>query len=257
MRSSACSASPAEAGIKVMLDGQGSDEIFGGYYTLLGGADLRAARRSASSDRTARARERSRECAGLSRAHACHGSGAAAAGIDQGAVARSFASRSFRTGSRLAGSGKARAAAPARPRAGRDALRQELKLCVEHLTLPALLRYEDGNSMHFSIESRVPFCTPDLAQFALSLPPHYLVADDGDTKSVFRAAVADLVPEAILRREKVGFAVPSARGCGACANGSKGRRTRRCRSSSPMRSAARSPRHWRSTGDGHRTCGGS
>ena len=62
--------------------------------------------------------------------------------------------------------------------------------------------------MHFSIESRVPFCTPDLAQFALSLPAHYLIDDDGDTKSVFRAAVADLVPEAILRREKVGFAVP-------------------------------------------------
>jgi asparagine synthase (glutamine-hydrolysing) len=91
---------------------------------------------------------------------------------------------------------------------GRDALRQELKLAVEHLTLPALLRYEDGNSMHFSIESRVPYCTPDLAQFALSLPDEYLIADDGDTKSVFRAAVADLVPEPILRREKVGFSVP-------------------------------------------------
>jgi asparagine synthase (glutamine-hydrolysing) len=91
---------------------------------------------------------------------------------------------------------------------GRDALRQELKLAVEHLTLPALLRYEDGNSMHFSIESRVPFCTPRLAEFALSLPPEYLIADDGDTKSVFRAAVEDLVPREILRREKVGFAVP-------------------------------------------------
>jgi asparagine synthase (glutamine-hydrolysing) len=40
------------------------------------------------------------------------------------------------------------------------------------------------------------------------LPDEYLIADDGETKSVFRAAVADLVPEAILRREKVGFAVP-------------------------------------------------
>jgi asparagine synthase (glutamine-hydrolysing) len=83
-----------------------------------------------------------------------------------------------------------------------------LKLCVEHLTLPALLRYEDGNSMHFSIESRVPFCTPALAEFALSLPAEYLISGDGDTKSVFRAAVADLVPKPILRREKVGFAVP-------------------------------------------------
>ena len=90
---------------------------------------------------------------------------------------------------------------------GRDALRQELKLAVEHLTLPALLRYEDGNSMHFSIESRVPFCTPGLAEFALSLPPEYLIADDGDTKSVFRAAVEDLVPRESWAG-KGGFAVP-------------------------------------------------
>jgi asparagine synthase (glutamine-hydrolysing) len=79
---------------------------------------------------------------------------------------------------------------------------------VEQLTLPALLRYEDANSMHFSIESRVPFCTPRLAEFALSLPEACLVSDVGDTKHVFREAMSGLVPPPILRREKVGFAVP-------------------------------------------------
>ena len=36
--------------------------------------------------------------------------------------------------------------------------------------LQALLRYEDRNSMAHSIESRVPFLTPQLARFIYSLP---------------------------------------------------------------------------------------
>ena len=192
-----------------MLDGQGSDEIFGGYYTLLGArisgllADLRlaTARRvlaaAPSNARSYRARMLATAAGRLLPASI------------QGAVARSFGEPEFPDWL-AAGWFRERRVQPRLRDHGRgsDALRQELKLCVEHLTLPALLRYEDGNSMHFSIESRVPFCTPDLAQFALSLPAHYLIADDGDTKSVFRAAVSDLVPAAILRREKVGFAVP-------------------------------------------------
>jgi asparagine synthase (glutamine-hydrolysing) len=199
----------SQAGIKVMLDGQGSDEIFGGYYTLLGArisgllADLRlaTARRvlaaAPSNARSYRARMLATAAGRLLPASI------------QGAVARGFGEPEFPDWL-AAGWFRERRVQPRLRDHGRgsDALRQELKLCVEHLTLPALLRYEDGNSMHFSIESRVPFCTPDLAQFALSLPAHYLIADDGDTKSVFRAAVSDLVPAAILRREKVGFAVP-------------------------------------------------
>ena len=198
-----------EAGIKVMLDGQGSDEIFGGYYTLIGaritgllaGLRLAAARRVlASAPRNARA-YRARmlaTAAGRLLPRSLQQLAASTAGEPEFPPWLSgswFRERGVRP--RLRDHGR-----------GREALREELKLSVEHLTLPALLRYEDGNSMHFSIESRVPFCTPALAEFALSLPAEYLIADDGDTKSVFRAAVADLVPEPVLRREKVGFAVP-------------------------------------------------
>ena len=42
-----------------------------------------------------------------------------------------------------------------------------------------LLRYEDRNSMAYSIESRVPFLTPQLARFVLSLPEAYLIDRDG------------------------------------------------------------------------------
>ena len=75
--------------------------------------------------------------------------------------------------------------------------------------LAALLRHGDRNSMHWSIESRVPFLTADLAEFMLSLPEDYLLSSSGETKHVFRAAMRGIVPDVILdRRDKIGFATP-------------------------------------------------
>jgi asparagine synthase (glutamine-hydrolysing) len=75
--------------------------------------------------------------------------------------------------------------------------------------LPALLRHGDRNSMHFSVESRVPFLTIEIANFLLSLPEHYLISQSGETKSVFRAAMRGIVPDSILdRKDKIGFATP-------------------------------------------------
>jgi asparagine synthase (glutamine-hydrolysing) len=75
-----------------------------------------------------------------------------------------------------------------------------------------LLRYEDRNSMAWSIESRVPFLTPALAEHFLSLPEEYLISADGVTKHVFREAMRGIVPDAILdRRDKIGFATPEKR----------------------------------------------
>lgn len=75
--------------------------------------------------------------------------------------------------------------------------------------LPSLLRYEDRNSMANSVESRVPFLTPDLVNFLGRLPERYLIACDGTSKAVFRKAMRGIVPDAILdRRDKLGFATP-------------------------------------------------
>jgi asparagine synthase (glutamine-hydrolysing) len=75
--------------------------------------------------------------------------------------------------------------------------------------LPSLLRYGDRNAMAFSIENRVPFLTVPLAEFLLSLPEQYLIAENGETKSVFRAAMRGIVPDAVLdRRDKLGFETP-------------------------------------------------
>ena len=88
-------------------------------------------------------------------------------------------------------------------------LNAELLLCLTQRGLPALLRHGDRNSMRFSVESRVPFLTLNLVNLLLSLPESYLISNNGETKSVFRAAMRGIVPDQILdRRDKIGFETP-------------------------------------------------
>jgi asparagine synthase (glutamine-hydrolysing) len=86
--------------------------------------------------------------------------------------------------------------------------------------LPSLLRYGDRNAMRFSVENRVPFLTIPLAELLLSLPESYLVSPSGETKHVFRAAMRGIVPDAILdRRDKIGFETPMSHWLGHMAPG--------------------------------------
>ena len=76
-------------------------------------------------------------------------------------------------------------------------------------SLPAILRYEDRNSMAFSIESRVPFLTIPLVEYAMRLPESHLIAETGLGKHVLREAVRPFVPDQLVdRRDKIGFATP-------------------------------------------------
>jgi asparagine synthase (glutamine-hydrolysing) len=75
--------------------------------------------------------------------------------------------------------------------------------------LTHLLRHGDRNSMHFGIESRVPFLTLDMVNLLLSMPEEYLISPQGETKHVFRAAMRGIVPDDVLdRKDKIGFATP-------------------------------------------------
>jgi asparagine synthase (glutamine-hydrolysing) len=76
-------------------------------------------------------------------------------------------------------------------------------------SIPALLRHADRNSMHWSVESRVPFLNPEIVNFALALPESYLISPRGETKSVLREALRGIVPEEVLyRKDKIGFQTP-------------------------------------------------
>ncbi|CAB3901008.1 Asparagine synthetase [glutamine-hydrolyzing] 1 [Achromobacter insuavis] len=94
------------------------------------------------------------------------------------------------------------------PERGRH-LMGELAQSLTHRGLGWLLRHGDRNSMRFSIESRVPFLTTEIADFVLGLPEEYLISPQGETKHLFRAAMRNIVPDAILdRRDKIGFETP-------------------------------------------------
>ena len=88
-------------------------------------------------------------------------------------------------------------------------LTEQLRAALTGSGLNSLLRHSDRSSMHWSIENRVPFLTVEMAEFALSLPESYLVSKQGETKSVFREAMRGLVPDVILdRKDKIGFETP-------------------------------------------------
>ncbi len=88
-------------------------------------------------------------------------------------------------------------------------VKAELRASLLERGLQSLLRHGDRNSMHWSVESRVPFLDRALVQFTLSLPERFLVDPSGTSKAVLRKAMKGLVPEEILlRRDKVGFETP-------------------------------------------------
>jgi asparagine synthase (glutamine-hydrolysing) len=75
-------------------------------------------------------------------------------------------------------------------------------------TLPQLLRMEDRSSMAFSIEARVPLLDHTMVELGLSLPDH-LKIHAGWSKFAVRQATIGVVPDFVrLRKTKLGFAAP-------------------------------------------------
>jgi asparagine synthase (glutamine-hydrolysing) len=95
-------------------------------------------------------------------------------------------------------------------RASMNDLGAKLHADVFRFSLPALLRYEDRNSMAFSIESRTPLLDYRLAEHIFSLPLT-MIMRGGWTKWVFRKAMDGRLPtEVQWRKDKMGFVTPEA-----------------------------------------------
>lgn len=203
-----------ECGITVTLDGQGADEMLGGYIGFPGERVRSLLDAGRLSDALAFLRQWSRwpgrsMAMGVKAAMAEWSTGIPhelmrmAAGMNNtpdwvdGNVVREMGLEArvprFRSGTEAI---------------GRRMPAQMANMLMRH-GLPGLLRHGDRNSMRFSIESRVPFLTLAQVEFALSLPEHYLVSDAGETKHVFRRAMQGIVPDEILsRKDKIGFEPP-------------------------------------------------
>jgi len=84
-------------------------------------------------------------------------------------------------------------------------LRKEMLEQTIYNTLPVALNYSDNNAMSHSIENRSPFLDRKLFEFVYTLPNNYLIKN-GYLKYILRDAFSDIVPKKIsFNYEKKGF----------------------------------------------------
>ena len=89
-----------------------------------------------------------------------------------------------------------------------DNLKKRLIEDIFYNSLPSLLRYEDRNSMRYSIEGRVPFLDFNLLRYLFNLSDNAII-NLGWNKNILRQSMKQLLPELILkRRNKIGFTTP-------------------------------------------------
>jgi asparagine synthase (glutamine-hydrolysing) len=204
-----------ERNVKVMLDGQGADEILGGYHGTFSYHYARLIRQKRVLELLVTLAERKR----------WHGIGVRKqlSGVTQGLMARLGRPAPKTAAAPASGGWMTTGLLALHAPAGTDMFGQALaahnlqmpqtvgEYCIaltRAINLPSLLRYEDRNSMAHSIEARVPFLDHRLVEFALRLGDQHKIVG-GDTKRVLRRAMADVLPDIVRnRRDKIGFATP-------------------------------------------------
>jgi asparagine synthase (glutamine-hydrolysing) len=187
----------------VVLDGQGADELLGGYpyhQRLLLADRLRHGRLGAFAGEL-RAIGRF-ERAGVLR-------------LLEGLVlpplrARLRASPAWLSEEYGRRDGDASELAAARADRGADpsALNRQLYSEVRWGNVKIVLGYTDKNAMAHSVEARVPYFDRRLVELAFTLPDAYKVGD-GQRKRILRDAARGLVPAEVTERsDRMGFALP-------------------------------------------------
>ena len=83
---------------------------------------------------------------------------------------------------------------------------------VQHWDLKSYLPLDiltkvDRMSMAHSLEARVPLLDHVLVEFAATIPPEYRL-HDGESKRIFKRAMRGILPDEIIDKPKQGFAVP-------------------------------------------------
>jgi asparagine synthase (glutamine-hydrolysing) len=186
-----------EAGLKVMLDGQGSDEYFGGYGEFWLSAQLELLRAGRIAQLYAGLKAR-----------------AEAVRLPFVSVLKGFVAAVLRAARPPGRADWLKChAAPEPPRSSGH--KRFLELSLEELThssVPFQVHSEDRNSMRWSVESRLPFLDHELVEYVLGLPTEYKCLR-GIQKKILRDAVSELPAEIAARRDKIGFASPDARTC--------------------------------------------
>lgn len=186
----------ASGEVRILLDGQGSDELLGGYHLFLPHylktlyEDQRFGADSVS--------EAQKEIA------AVLGQRTSAAHAVEGCRALQYRTAILNRDIRNLNS--------ARPQMYQGPLSTHLDnvlfFALTRDILPALLHYQDRISMAFSIESRVPFLDYRLVEFCMGLPFQEKI-NGSTTKNILRKAMEGILPPRVCnRRDKLGFPAP-------------------------------------------------
>jgi asparagine synthase (glutamine-hydrolysing) len=200
-----------EVGIKVMLDGQGADEIFGGYEHYWA-AKLATLLYSFKWIKAFRYFKCANTALGKTNSWILINTGKFLLPSYFHSIAKNFVNEDltsswldkkwFRNHRKTIHSPPNKIC--------NNLLRSELYKSLMRQSLTALLRFEDRNSMVHSVESRVPFLTPNLVNLLFSFPEDYIIDSSGIRKVVFRKAMQGIVPKSILdRKDKIGFTTPN------------------------------------------------
>jgi asparagine synthase (glutamine-hydrolysing) len=91
---------------------------------------------------------------------------------------------------------------------GADLLQQMSALELANRLPELLLMRVDKISMAHSLEARAPFLDADLVSYALSLPQRLKIRGMRETKYILKQALRPLLPASVLDRHKQGFRVP-------------------------------------------------
>jgi asparagine synthase (glutamine-hydrolysing) len=190
-----------EKGVKVLLAGEGGDELFGGYLW-----------RYARLYRNVRARRRyGRWIAGLlhrtvdiahlyPESHFLHNLRSTPADVGNALkFASGFFGRSVRYEHNL---GAYAFLARAEERHAQAAMLTDMREYLEHL-----LNREDKHTMQASVECRVPLLDVRLVEFALNLPYRFKVRQNCG-KWVLKKVAERYLPQEVIYRPKIGFNLP-------------------------------------------------
>ena len=207
--------------VKVVLTGEGSDELLAGYeryrktiynlalgarYHKWAGASLRRAVQSRIESLPSKSKVRRK----LSRTFLCLSPQIESIYFDNFAVFGRTMQRDLLTGEAQERTGALDPYADVRRHLETTDARTLLNKLLYADTktyLQELLMKQDQMSMAASIESRVPFLDHKLVEFTSRLPER-LKLRGWTTKYILRRSMKGVLPEAILKRSKMGFPVP-------------------------------------------------
>ncbi len=201
-----------EQGTTVLLDGQGGDELLGGYEQYFN-AYLQSRKQGASSDELEAEQQDIRKrypfallSPAQKRSSSLPWSLRALAARLTGKGSDFSYGLNPDTARKILGTFHSTVSDPS----GFHPLTAALYEEALHTNLPVLLRYGDRNSMGHSREVRLPFCDHRIAEFTLSLDAETLMGNI-ETKRLLRGALSGILPEDIRTRwSKQGFLPPQA-----------------------------------------------